>query len=313
MGIKKLISSLLICATLSGCASYPLMGPNNVPADVQEQIVSREEDESIRSFSDQNGVEVRYRCWSDKGEGESIIFLNGLESHGGWFDSIAEDLVKKGHSVYALDRRGSGLNAITRGDYNSWITDVGGVVSDARRNNSSADINLVSLCFGARVATGYAIRNPTDSLVYIAPGFKIEIDLSDSEKNAVAFSVITGIDSPIESPVESTDMFSSDVGIQKMIASDELRTSSPRALDLYQGLLLQQFYEGRIDQINTPSLVFLAGRDRIVNNESTRNFLEGFGRAPKIIQYPLADHTIFFDENYRSQFLDDLEKFIREN
>ena len=45
-----------------------------------------------------------------------IVFIHGIQSHGGWYQHSCTELARAGFNVYFLDRRGSGLNPQGRGD-----------------------------------------------------------------------------------------------------------------------------------------------------------------------------------------------------
>ena len=49
----------------------------------------------------------------------ALLYLHGIQSHGGWFLRSADYLHHQGHTVLLPDRRGSGLNAADRGHAHS--------------------------------------------------------------------------------------------------------------------------------------------------------------------------------------------------
>ena len=49
-----------------------------------------------------------------------VVYLHGIQSHGGWYDASSRRLAEAGLAVYLPDRRGSGLNAADRGHAESW-------------------------------------------------------------------------------------------------------------------------------------------------------------------------------------------------
>ncbi len=277
-------------------------------------VYSSTKDFEIKSIRARDNKEVKYSRWMPKKSGkEVIVYLNGLESHGGWFSESAEKLVENGIEVYALDRRGSGINARLTGSYKDWIDDVHQLILKAKQDNPKADINLVSLCFGARVATGEAIKNPSDvkALVYISPGFDLKVDLNNREKSLVTFSVMSGINFPIASPIKKDEMFAKEKKYLEFISNDFLRTTSPNSLDFYEGCLLGDFAKKNIEKIKVPSLIFLAEKEEIIDNERTRQTFSQLKNV-KFITYQDSEHTIFFGKE-REKFVEDLVDFIEKN
>jgi acylglycerol lipase len=257
---------------------------------------------------------IKYSVWNPASKNnEVIVYLNGLESHGGWFDDCAKELVKKDIFICSLDRRGSGLNAKTYGDYNSWINDVKILVQDIKKVNPKSEINLVSLCFGARVATGYAIKYPDslNSLIYISPGFETKINLNCFEKFCVGLSGL-GINFPINSPIKNDKMFTENQDKLNYMREDLMRTISPNSSTFYQGNLLNELDKKALKEIKSPALVFFAENDKIVDIPKNVEIFLNFKITPKIIIFPGKEHTIFFGEN-KDKFIEGLYEFIRKN
>ncbi|MBU0618189.1 MAG: alpha/beta hydrolase, partial [Planctomycetes bacterium] len=69
-----------------------------------------------------DGYLLRGRVWSPSlgDASRAIIYLHGIQSHGGWFEWSASVLASAGCTVVLPDRRGSGLNDAHRGDTPSW-------------------------------------------------------------------------------------------------------------------------------------------------------------------------------------------------
>ena len=72
---------------------------------------------SICEHTAGDGYRWRYRHYPPTGESRArIVCVHGIQSHGGWYQGSCERLAQVGFEVYFLDRRGSGLNEIDRGE-----------------------------------------------------------------------------------------------------------------------------------------------------------------------------------------------------
>ena len=49
-----------------------------------------------------------------------VIFLHGIQSHGGWYPRSCSKVAAAGYEVFFLERRGCGLNSEARGDAPSF-------------------------------------------------------------------------------------------------------------------------------------------------------------------------------------------------
>jgi len=267
----------------------------------------------VNCFKGNDRNQIKYSLWPVSDPKEILVYLNGLESHSGWFSECAKELQEQRISSYGLDRRGSGVNAKINGDYNDGINDVNQLILKVSKEHPNSDINLTSLCFGARVATGEAIMNPEniDSLIYISPGLKTNVDLNSFEKILVGFSSF-GLNIPVSSPIQDEKMFTQNPKKLEYIKNDVMRVVAPNASDFYQGFLLGKFDKAHLNEISVPSIVFLAKNDEISDVKSNiHNFLNMKCEA-EVMVYPSSCHIIYFGKD-KDNFISDLIKFMKES
>lgn len=267
----------------------------------------------IDQFSSYDKQTIRFNKWQKK-ETQSkhiFIYLNGLESHAGWFSEVANELAKRGIITYGLDRRGSGLNSRNLGKYQDWINDVDKIVEIAKNENQEAKIHLTSLCFGAKIAVAYSIQHPEkiNSLVYFSPGINVKVDPTPYEKFIIGLSLL-GLPLNIPSPIRRDSMFTDSKEALDFLHKDKLRTASPRARDVFEAKKINSYILKNLEKITTPFLVLLAEKDQVVNNYETRKTFEKFGKKPEIIQYIDSEHTIFFGSS-KDKLIEDIVNFIK--
>jgi len=100
-------------------------------------------------LSDKYSKEIQYqidytRWLPDHGNGHTIVYLHGLQSHRGWFYSTAEILRKMGYTLYAFDRAGSGTSQSALAQ-NGWpfglediFTFLPGVTLEPKRSHAAS-------------------------------------------------------------------------------------------------------------------------------------------------------------------------------
>jgi alpha-beta hydrolase superfamily lysophospholipase len=278
---------------------------------ILSQPVSSSETFEIGSFMSTDGHGIFYNKWKAQDPRHVFIFLNGLESHAGWFDEMAGDFANKGIKTYGLDRRGSGLNSRTWGKYQDWIEDINKITTIATNENPTAKMHLVSICFGAKAATACAIQNPGkyDSLIYMSPGLSTKVCPTTSQKILIAADQLPRMYFNIPTPIRDDEMFTTSGKALYFLYKDKLRTRSLRAGDFYQAMTLDAYISKNLANLTTPSLALLAGNDRIINNKKTKKQLHKFARKPKIIEYPESDHVIFFGQS-KNEMTADIMNFL---
>ncbi len=341
-GIRKGLSELLInMVFLSGCVNLPNIYKPNLTADspayksaVFENLKKTEKSSkdlqqitesfyvlnsttpynpyfNIQTFQ-QDSNKIAYLKWRTKSPKEVLIYLNGLESHSGWFSEPAQKLAERGIVTYGLDRRGSGLNTRLNGNSKDWIVDVDKIIKIANKENPDCDINIASLCFGARLASSYAIEHPNqiDSLIYISPGFEMNVGPGPLEIMSIFLDVI-GIQTNTQSPIKKDELFTLNPFYLQFISNDKLRTLAPSSDDYLDGQKLLEKVKKNFYKIQIPSLILLGKKDKIINNQKTKKILERLGKKPQFIEYD-SQHTIFFEsEDILNKFVEDIYKFLR--
>jgi len=272
---------------------------------------SSSEDFEINQFPACDRQILYFSKWKSEHPKNVFICLNGLESHSGWFSEMAFDLVRKGIAVYGLDRRGSGLNTRNIGTYQDWLNDVNEVVGIARSEHPQARIHLAAICFGAVLATAYAIQHPEKiaSLIHLSPGMNVKVDCTPIEKLKIALDRLPGLSFNIPSPIKADEMFTDSVKALYFLYKDKLRTFSPRASDFYQAKKIKSYISKHLCNVRTPSLVLLAERDQVVDNAETEKTLGGFAQGQEITEYPESEHVIFFGSS-RDDLVSDIIEFI---
>ena len=271
------------------------------------------DDFQIDHFIADDGQIIRFNKWNPKKTEHIFIFLNGLESHAGWFSAMAADFAKKNIATYALDRRGSGLNSRNTGKYRQWISDVFELTKIAKHQNPNTKTHLVSICFGAKLATACAIKQPDefDSLIYMSPGISVKVTPTPLEKLLIALDTLSPFSFNIPSPIRNDEMFTDSPDALYFLYKDKLRTYSPRASDFYQAKKINTYILKNLNKIKTSSLVLLAEKDQVLNIEKTKTIFASFAKKSKTIIYPNSQHVIFFakaKQKLQSDILDYIQK-----
>ena len=91
------------------------------PAARRHCLAERADPYTIEEFTAGDGYRWRYRRFLPSGAPQAeVVFVHGIQSHGGWYERSCAELAKAGFAVSFLDRRGSGLNSQNRGDAPSF-------------------------------------------------------------------------------------------------------------------------------------------------------------------------------------------------
>jgi alpha-beta hydrolase superfamily lysophospholipase len=232
----------------------------------------------VRSLSTPEG-HIAYRDWSSDKVVGVVIHLHGIESHSGWVSETAQTLSEQGYRVYAPDRLGSGLSEGLRGDAPSWrvwSSHARSLVEIAQTENPGVPLFLSASCWGAKVALEVAIGSPEriSGLALIAPALKPRVNLDFSRRLQVAAAMALWPEKPFEIPIKQETMFTEESPYCDLIRWDDLRLKEATARFLYESRKLDRHILRRLRDLKVPTLVFLAGRDEIVDTPTVRASFE---------------------------------------
>jgi len=288
----------LLVLLLAHCGTAPGPGPG------AEQISRRTRNVEVGTFETVDQRQLAYvvhRPARMNPDRTAFLYVHGIESHSGWFDAAAAPLAAGGYPVFSLDRRGSGINQRNRGFVPGHVErgvelvdDIHRAVETLRGRDKFKRIYLIGLSWGGKYAVAYDAKYPNevDGLVLITPGIKPQVDLGPGEKLAVFIDTVFAPERQHRIPIEA-EMFTTTPTYLDYIKGDPLKLKTVSAGFLRQSVALDRVVEREDDRAHPPMLVFFAGKDRIIDNAATREFL---ARYPKdqveMIEYPDQTHSI---------------------
>jgi len=240
-----------------------------------------------------------------------ILYLHGIQSHSGWYIQSCQLLAENGYTVYAPDRRGSGLNGVDRGhvqNYEDLIADLDAFIARIHADYPGLPVFLVGVSWGGKLAMLYEVMRPgqVDGLILSAPGLKPKVDLSPWNKIKVFYYHWRNRDvqPEIPIPINRSDLFTDDPKWQNWIEQDPLTLRKCTARFFWENRKMDKQIKKWAKDAKAPILLMLADRDEIIDNDKTLRFMEK--KLPEsengtltLARYPTARHTLEFEANMR--------------
>jgi len=264
-----------------------------------------------------DGYRAHARWWLPDSPLGAVLYLHGIESHGGWFEASASRLAGAGFAVLLPDRRGSGANRQDRGHARSasrLLADVDEQLRLVQSRVSVRRVHVVGVSWGGKLATAYTARGAGGiaSLTLIGPGLFPRVDLPAAQKLRVGLAAVFASETPFAIPLEDPSLFTHNPERIAFIRTDSLRLRSATAGLLLASWQLDRRARGLAGRrIDVPVHLFLAEHDRIIHNEPTRAFVRSLGDADRVItEYRGASHTLEFEPD-PEPFLADLVRWLQ--
>lgn len=277
---------------------------------------------TIEEFTAGDGYRWRYRRFRPVGEPRAtVVFIHGIQSHGGWYEYSCTQLAQAGYSVAFLDRRGSGLNEAQRGDapgFRRLLDDVAEFLTKeprtAQRDHPAGKLPLIlaAISWGGKIAVALERRHPglVDGLILVCPGFFPRVYPSLGRRLVILACRLFRPRKLFQIPLNDPELFTATPHWLQFLRGDRLQLHHATARLLVESARLDGYLRFVPKYVHVPVLTLLAEKDRIINNVKTRAYIERFATADKqIIEYPGAHHTLEFEPDPHG-YLGDLKCWL---
>ncbi len=272
-------------------------------------------DFTLATHSASDGYRWHYRLYRADRPQARIVYLHGIQSHGGWYDGSCAHLARAGFDVYFLDRRGSGLNQQARGDTPSFrllLDDIAEFLRWLKHERGQAKTFLLAVSWGGKLATALQRRHPglADALALLCPGFFPQVRPGFGLRLRILLARLFRPRRLFPIPLNDPELFTQTPRWLEFLRHDTLGLHEATARFLVESVRLDGYLRFVPRHVRVPVLLMLAERDRIIDNARTAAYVRGFASAAKqIIEYPGAQHTLEFEPD-PSRFLDDLTQWM---
>jgi alpha-beta hydrolase superfamily lysophospholipase len=251
-----------------------------------------------------DGYELRGRLWppSYRRPPAAILYLHGIQSHGGWFEWSAAQLAAYGCPVMLPDRRGSGLNQADRGDTPAarrWLEDLDELSDWGGKEFGVSQFVIVGVSWGGKLAVAWALRRPqlAKRVLLIAPGLFPAVDVGLTGRLRIGLSLLTCPRRSFPIPLNDPALFTDNPAGRKFIAEDPLKLTHATARFFYESRRLDRtLARTGPATLDSDLTLILAGADQIIRNAATSAWLARVAaRPPTIHTLPKAAHTLEFE------------------
>ena len=257
---------------------------------------------SLGTFRASDGYRFYYRQWLPEGRPRArLVFVHGIRSHGGWYGRSCAKFAEAGFEVSFLDRRGAGLNTARRGDcpgFRRLLDDVAEFILWQREERPWLPTVLAGISWGGKLAVGLQYRKPglTDGIVLLCPGLKPIVAPPAAERARIALAARLRPSRLFPIPLNEPDFFTASPEWQRFIDADRFGLRQATARFLFSSFAFDVYLRRARKRVTCPSLLLLAGHDRVIDNAKTRKFVASFpSRDNRAIDYPDAHHTLEFE------------------
>lgn len=231
----------------------------------------------------------------------AVLYHHGIQSHCGWYEGSARELAHAGYAVLQVDRRGSGRNEQDRGHAASaeqLVADSVAARDELLRRTGLDRYHLVGVSWGGKLAVAAHVADPAgvQSLTLVTPGLFPKIGVSKPEMARIGFAMLYEPRSLFDIPLNDPELFTTTPKWQEFFRRDELTLRQCSASFYLASRRMDKIVARLKDAPVVPVHLFLAGDERIVDNQRTEEFVAGLQwPGTRITVHPKARHSLEFE------------------
>lgn len=259
------------------------------------------------------GSSIFVRSWQPVTPVRAVVVVcHGVKSHSGYYVWAAEQLVRDGYAVYALDLHGRGRSDGERfylEKLQDYLDDVHATVMLARSRQPGLPVFLLGHSAGGVISSVYALEHQEELRGFVCESFAFQVYAP-----ALALAVLKGV-SRVAPRLRVLDLrtedFSRDPAAVRAMLDDPLiaREVQP-ALTVAELVRAGERLEKEFPHMVLPVLILHGTADKVTKPGGSRRFFENAGSKDKTLKlYDGHAHDLLNDHD-REQVMDDIRQWV---
>lgn len=233
------------------------------------------------------GLKIFVRSWRPAGTARGVVAIcHGVNSHGGYYTWVGEQLAASGLAVYVLDLHGRGQSDGERfylekiGDY---IADVDALINLAKSREAGLPVFLLGHSAGGVVSCVYTLEHQAELAGLICESFAFQVAAPD-----FALAVVKGLShlAPHAHVLRlKNEDFSRDPQVVQAMNSDPLIAHEVQPTKTVAELVrADERLEREFPLITLPVLILHGTADKVTNPKGSQLFYDTAGSTDKTLK-----------------------------
>jgi len=246
-----------------------------------------------------------------------LITVHGFGAHCGIYRHVAGALRARGIAVTQFDCRGHGRSQGRRGHVNrfdDYHSDLSLVVRRARERTPGVPWALMGHSLGGAIVLDHVLRQQShpqaDRVVAVAPWLELKVKVSMPKRAAAEFFSHLKPTLTIENGIKAEDVSRSPEVVADF--SRDPLVHHVATAGWFAGVLrTQAALRAMAARLQVPTLLLVAGQDRIVSTEASLAFAQAAGSRAEVRLYRELYHDLFLEPE-REQVVSDVADWLLE-
>ncbi len=244
-----------------------------------------------------------------------LVMVHGYGAHCSLYRHVAATLRAHGVAVTAFDSRGHGRSQGRRGHvehFDDYHVDLAEVARAARARSPNTPWALMGQSMGGAVVLDHVLRQRSqpqaDRLVLVAPWLDLKLKVSMPKRAAAEVFARLKPTLSIANGLKAEDISRNPVVVAKFHEDPLLHHVATAGW--FAGILrAQASMRAAAAQLHVPTLLVVAGQDRIVSTDAAIAFAQQAGDIVTVRRYEPLFHEMFLEPE-RDQVIDDITNWL---
>jgi lysophospholipase len=244
-----------------------------------------------------------------------LVTVHGFGAHCGIYRHVAGALLARGIAVTQFDCRGHGRSQGRRGHvdrFDDYHDDLCLIVRRARERTPGVPWALMGHSLGGTIALDHVLRQQSqpqaDRLVAVTPWLELKMKVSMPKRAAAEFFSRLNPTLTTGNGIRAEDLSRSPEVVANFFR-DPLIHHVATAGWFASVLRTQAALRAMASQLQVPTLLLVAGQDRIVSTEAALAFAQAAASAVEVRRYQELYHELFLEPE-REQVLGDVANWL---
>jgi len=253
--------------------------------------------------------------WSGQNAEHTILCVQGLGGHGGYYQWLAQAMNAQNINVVAFDLRGHGYSEGKKGDIDSfdeYAEDLVRVLNYLQSRHPDQKIHILGESMGSSIVTHALLKQPLkiDSVMFVSP--VLEPFMSFSVKEVLKFILWAPINrsKPVLNLRGNEDKGCRDEVFNDYLKADKLFMEKASVRFMAKLSFFMNKALKNIENLVHPLAVFQPQKDKVTSYKTLKKTFEKLSQKKEWLLYEEAYHCLTHDP-VTDQMYKDIEKWVK--
>ncbi|MFT3796028.1 lysophospholipase [Flavobacterium sp.] len=269
---------------------------------------------TIATFLNKEGQKIAYRHWKADQPKGILLIVHGFQSHSGYYQNFASELVENGLGVYAIDLRGRGQSEGLRyyiPDYNAIVVDIAALANLIQSENPMIPLFAMGHSAGGVWASLYAAQYQHQLKGLIAESIALEVPTPKLALNLVKF--LSRFVPRLRLVGLRNEDFSRDRQLIEQMNTDPLLANEKQPTRTIQQLdAAAQQLKSLIPKIKIPVLIIHGTADKVTNHSGSEYFVASLCAKDRQLKLYEGHYHDLINDKYNGFIMKDIIRWIDE-